>query len=107
MPSSKASGSQTATLDTEHALSTIVDAGTYVLLVDMANLADGETLQLKAKIKVQSTGTTRLAYHGVYRHGQSEPVVLSIPVPSVNECVFSLEQNGGTGRAFPWEIVAL
>ena len=34
MPTSKSSGTQAATIDTEHTLATITDAGTYVLFVD-------------------------------------------------------------------------
>lgn len=107
MATSKAEGSQTAVISTEHTLSTVTDAGTYVLSVDMNNMALGDKLTLRAKIKVRSTGTTRTAYTGTYAHTQENLVALSIPVPIVSECVFTLEQTAGTGRAFPWEIVAL
>jgi len=107
MATSNSDGSQTATIDTEHTLATITSAGTYVLLVDTVNLALGDKLTLRAKTKVRSVGTTRLAYEAFYAHAQSEPVKVSIPVPSTNEIVFTLEQTDGTGRAFPWEIVQL
>ena len=108
MATSIASGSQTATLTTEHTLHTNTDAGTYVLYVDAENLAAGETLELKIYTKVQSVGTTRIVFSGVYK-GENliEPVIASVPVASINEYKATLEQNGGTGRAYPWEVVSL
>ncbi len=108
MPTSKANGSQTATLTTEHTLHTNTDAGTYQLHVDASNLAAGETLELKVYHKIRSTGTERLTFSGVYK-GENlvEPNILSIPVPSLHSFKATLEQNGGTGRAYNWEVVSL
>ena len=36
----KASGTQTATIDTEHTLTTITDAGVFQILVDVVNIVD-------------------------------------------------------------------
>lgn len=107
MASSYSDGSQTAVIDTEHTLDTITTAGTYVLTVDLNNLADGDELELRAKLKVRSVGGARELYLGTYAHSQGTPVVASIPVPTVNEVVFTLKQIAGTGRTFPWEIVSL
>lgn len=107
MPTSQAEGSQTAVISTEHTLTTITAAGTYALTVDLVNLALGDKLTLRGKLKVRSSGTTRTIYTGVYAHTQDNSVAISIPIPSVSECVFTLEQTGGTGRAFNWEVVAL
>jgi len=107
MATSTAEGSQTAVITTEHTLSTVTTAGTYVLTVDLSNLADGDELELRAKVKVRSTGTTRQAYIGNYAHAQTNLVAISIPVPTVSECVFTLKQTAGTGRAFAWEVVGI
>ena len=107
MATSQAEGSQTATVTTEHTLTTITAAGTYVLTVDMNALALGDYLTLRGKVKVRSTGTTRTIYTGTYANVQDNLVSASIPIPTVSECVFTLEQTAGTGRAFPWEVVAL
>ena len=104
---SKSSGSQTATLTTDHTLATITDAGTYVLTVDTANLADGETLTLRIKSKTRSADTSRLVYEANFEHAQSENFKASPAIPVIAEGVFTLEQNGGTGRAFPWNILQL
>lgn len=107
MATSKNDGSQTAVISTEHTLDTITDAGSFVLMVDMNAMVLGDKLTLRAKVKVRSVGTTRLAYTANYSQNQGEPVAISIPIASVNEVVFTLEQTAGTGRVFPWEIVEL
>jgi len=83
------------------------DDGTFVLLVDTVNMTLGDKVTLRAKTKVRSVGTTRLAYEATYEHVQTELVKISIPIPSINELLFTLEQTAGTNRAFPWEIISL
>lgn len=107
MATSKANGSQTAVISTEHTLSTITDAGSYVLGVDLSNMALGDKLTLRVKTKVRSTGTTRLTYIANYVHVQSIENCLSIPIASPNEFVATLEQTSGTGRAYNWEVTEL
>jgi hypothetical protein len=107
MPAVEASGTQTATLDTEHTLSTITTTKVLVLLVDTANLANGETLELRVKTKILSGGTTRLAYLGRFKHAQDSTIKISAPIPSDQEAVFTLKQIGGTGRQFPWKVMSI
>ena len=104
MATSNDDGSQTATGGEDTLSSPITVAGSYVLMVDTSAMVNGDKLILRAKTKVRSVGTTRLA---TYSHAQSDPVKLSIPIASTNEVVFTLEQTAGTGRAYPWEIVEL
>lgn len=102
-----ASGTQTATLTTEHTLATDVTGKTVVLVVDTANLVNGETVELKLYTKVLSGGTERLAYYATYIHVQGEPAKYSVPVPANISVKATLEQNGGTGRAFPWALLSI
>ena len=92
----EASGTQTATLTTEHVLATETEAKVYVLLVDTKNLVNGETLELRVKLKVLTGSTSALVYYATYIHAQHEIVKSSIPVASPGfEIIFTLEQNGG------------
>lgn len=104
---SAASGTQTAVLTTEHTLATKTDAGVYVLVVDTANLANDETLELKLKTKAKSGGTSRLAYSAIYKHAQGDPNKYSIPVPIDTEIIATLTQTGGTGRDFDWNLLVI
>ena len=107
MATSADSGSQTATLDTEHTLTTQTTAGTYVLVVETTNMVAGDVLILRAKTKVKSGGTSRLAYMATYAHAQTEVNKYSVPIPIDTEVIFTLEQTDGTGRAFPWNALKL
>ena len=107
MATSEANGSQTATISTEHTLATVTTAGTFVLHVDLVNMANDDELELRVKLKVRSTGTTREYQLARFMHAQAQEVVASIPVASPQECVFTLKQVAGTGRSYNWEVVKL
>lgn len=109
MPTLEASGTQTATLTTEHVLNSGAFTGNkiYVLVVDAAALANGETLELRAYYTCLTAGTERLMWYSTYVHAQSEDMIMSAPIPSDISVKFTLEQNGGTGRAFPWKVLSL
>jgi hypothetical protein len=102
-----AEGTQTATVSTEHTLSTKTDAGTYVLVVDCGNLANGDVVELYLYTKVRSTSTERLAFSATYAHAQIEPNKYSIPVPSEVSIKATLKQTVGTGRSFDWKLLTL
>lgn len=97
-------GSQTATLATEHTLATITTAGAYVLAVDVANLANGETLTFRIYGKARSSDTERQIRALSIKDAQADELWESIPYATPHHLKFTLEQNGGTGRAFPWGI---
>ena len=107
MASIKTEGSQSATLDTEHTLATVTDSGTYVLVVDLANMVNNDRLILRIKTKLTSGDTSQLAYEATYAHAQSRDNVYSVPVPSPIEFVATLEQTDGTGRTYIWAIYNL
>lgn len=101
------SGTQAATISTEHTLATITDISTYVLVVDCNAMAAGDTVKLRAKVKTLSGSTERLAYEETLSDVQASPVFLSVPIPTVHSVKFTLEQTAGTGRSFDWSVVAL
>lgn len=102
---SKTSGSQSATISTEHTLATITDPGVYVLVVDTVNLAAGDQLELRAKTKCKSGSSSRLAFIAGYAHAQAEINKYSVPIPIDTEVIFTLKQVAGTGRSFDWNIL--
>lgn len=102
-----ASGTQAATIGVEHTLDTETNVSTYVLVVDCNNMASGDTLELRAKVKTLTGSTERLAYIETLIDAQSEPVFISIPIPTAWSCKFTLKQTAGTGRSFDWSVVGL
>jgi hypothetical protein len=107
MVSVKTSGSQSATLATEHDLATITDAGIYEANVDSANLVDGETLTIRWYGKARSSDTERLIGCMSFSHGQTDNLKKSLPIVSPHHLRVTLQQDGGTGRAFSWAVYQL
>ncbi len=111
--SEQVSGSQTATLTTEHILAEtggsndLPTGGTYVLVVDVANLVATERLDLVAYGKARTGDTARVIYRAVIAGSQDDPLVHMVPIPTAHYTKFTLEQNNGTGRAFPWAVYAI
>ena len=99
------SGTQSATLDTEHTLATETSPNVYVLAVNLANMASGDVTILRIKTKVLSGGSHTLAFTATFAGAQTEDVVYSEPVPSVHSAQFTLEQTDGTGRNYEWSVI--
>lgn len=101
---------QAATVGTEHTLvtDTPLTGKTYVLIVDTGAMVDGDTLELRVYTKVRTGGTSRVAYGPKsWSNAQAEPQKYSVPVPADVEYQATLKQTEGTGRTFPWKVVAL
>ena len=99
------SGTQAATLDTEHTLATETAAEVYILAVNLSNLVSGDVVVLRVKTKVVSAGAAALAFEQTFTGAQAEDVAYSEPVPSAHSAAFTLEQTDGTGRSFEWSIL--
>ena len=65
------SGTQTATVTTEHTLSDVNVAGSFLLEVDTVNMVDGDVLELRVYAMVLTGGTRRVAYFKRYMGSQS------------------------------------
>lgn len=102
-----ASGTQTATLTTEHSLYDAATNGVFALVVDVTNLAGVETVELRAYTKVLAGGSYVQAHSVTFAAGEAAPAVMSPPFLSPNGIKFTLTQTGGTGRAFPWAVWAV
>ena len=115
----KSSGSQTATLDTEHTLLATTDPGVYVLSVDVSALAVNtassqghpEIVELRVKKKVRTGDTIRQVYFATLLGGALvNPIIESPPISAPFGATFTLKQittTSGTGRAFPWSVEQL
>ena len=102
------SGSQTATIGTDHSLATISSAGTYQYVVDVSNLASGTTpdiLQLTIYTKCRSTDSEVLTEIFYLIGAQNIKVWKSPPFGAASaDYTVKLKQTQGTGRAFPWAV---
>ncbi len=100
-----ASGSQTASLDTEHTLSGAESGdGILQVVIDCNAMAAGDILVIRIKEKARSADTQRLAYRTTLSGAQGEPLWVSPSMIVMHDWDVSIEQTDGTGRAFPWSI---
>jgi hypothetical protein len=106
-----ASGTQAASIGTEHTLDDVALAGTFTLHVDTSNMAAGDILELRIYQMVLTGGTRRVAYYEIYTDAQPGDDLVKIGGPISNELTdagslrFSLKQVAGTGRNFPWKVL--
>lgn len=106
------SGTQSATLTTEHTLATVTAAGVYVANIDTANMAAGDVVEFRVKKPVLSGGTARTEFYAMFSGVQPTEDVLKTSVPIVVDataagCLVTLKQTFGTGRSFPFSILKL
>lgn len=102
------SGTQTATIGTEHSLVTNTTNGTFVLEVDTAALVNGDLLELRLYTKtLVGDSADALAWKGTFQHAQIAAKKISPPVASDISIRATLKQVAGTGRAFPWKLLRM
>lgn len=107
MAAIESSGTQSATLGTEHTLATPTTLNSRVLVVDASALVAGETLTLRIKGKVLTGGTERLIRESVFAGPVYETNVQSMPAVQTFGGAITLTQTGGTGRSYDWSVVTL
>jgi hypothetical protein len=99
------SGTQSATISTEHTLSTQTTAGVYILVVDVNAMVAGDVVELRIKTKYASGGTERQARVYTLSNAQEDLVFYSDPIPIDTSIKATLLQTTGTGRSFPWNLL--
>lgn len=106
-----ASGTQSASVGTEHFLSSPNIAGTFTFHVDTNAMVAGDTLELRIYQMVLTGGTARVAYFQTFSGAQSADDLIKVSVPISNELTdtnslrFSLKQTAGSSRSFPWKVL--
>ncbi len=106
-----ASGTQSATVTTEHFLSSPNQAGVFTLHVDLVNMVAGDMVELRIYQMVLTGGTQRVAYIASFQGAQPADALIAVSVPISNELTdtnslrFSLKQTLGTSRNFPWKVL--
>ena len=102
-----AEGQQTAVISTEHTLASSSVTGTFVLSVDVSNMATSDTLEIRTFKRARSSTTERLFEIVTLNDAQTHLVVDSLPFPSDGSVSVSIKQTAGTGRAFDWNLITL
>lgn len=100
----KSSGTLTADGSEQTLLSTS-DLGAYSLAVDLSNMTLGDRTRLRLKMKILSDSTAQLVYDTIYENVQGQPITYSPVIPATQGADFTLQQEDGTNRSYPWKVV--
>lgn len=108
----EASGSQAATVTTEHTLATIAGPGVYQAKIDCSVLQAGDVVELRIKGPALGSGTTRVQHYAGFAGVQPADDAMKTSVPFVVDSAagnhtVTLTQSFGTSRTFPWTILKL
>jgi hypothetical protein len=110
----EASGTQTATVTTEHTLRSVTSVGIFQLYVDCVQLATGDAVELRCYQIILNGGTKRLVQFAAFYGGvpASDPIIkVSEPLGNneddTNSLQYTLKQTFGTSRDFPWKVLNL
>jgi hypothetical protein len=106
---SAGTGTQTATLTTEHELLSINTAGVYIINVDCSLMQAGDITELRVYQIAITGGTEQEVLYGRFEGAQIEKMKKSIPVSNAltdsGSVRFTLKQLVGTGRNYYWSVV--
>ncbi len=106
-----ASGTQSATVTTEHQLANVNVAGEFVFYVDCVNMVSGDALELRIYQIVLTGGVDRVIRLASFFGAQEASGVEKMSPMVLNELTdstslkFSLKQTAGTSRTFPWKVL--
>lgn len=95
------SGTQSATINTEHILASPTTNATYEFSVDVSALDNGDLLELRVYDKIDGTNYQQI-WKGTYQHVQVNGGKVAPAKAITTQGKFTLKQTAGTGRNFPW-----
>jgi hypothetical protein len=93
------------TITSETTLATDTTNGTFVLEVDVSNLALGDLLEIRIYTITLSGGSLVQMWKGTYQHAQINNHISSPPIASDQSIKCTLNQQAGTGRTFIWKML--
>lgn len=106
------SGTQSATVTTEHTLLDVAVAGVFQLYVDRVNMVAGDILELRTYAIVLTGGTRRVFQFESWAGApDTDDIGVYFP-PIANDLTdsgslrFTLKQTQGTSRNFPWKVLS-
>jgi hypothetical protein len=107
----EASGTQAATIGTEHTLWDSSSAASYQFGFDSVNMAAGDIVEIRIYRMFKTGGTRRVTYFMPYYDAQVTDDVGKVFIPVSTGLTDSgairatLKQTAGTGRNFDWEVL--
>lgn len=105
MPTLTTNGTQTATIGTEHTLTTQTTNKFFMAYIDLTNMTSTDTVEIRVSLIIKTAGSHILYYLGTYTGAQSNPLVFVPTLPSDLSWKLTLKQTSGTGRTYDWRVL--
>lgn len=107
-----ASGTQSASVGTEHFVSSPNEVGIYIYYVDLVNMAAGDAVELRSYHMVITGGAQRVVLMEAFQGAQPADALIFWTViindlTDTNAVRFSLKQTLGTSRNFPYSVIKI
>lgn len=83
------------------------DGRTYMCQIDLTNMAAGDVIEIRAKVKIVSAGSEVVLYKVTFANAQTTPALQTPPILAPYQITFTLKQTAGTNRNFPYALVSL
>lgn len=99
-------GTQSATVTTEHTLKQDSGANSFQAAVDLTNMVNGDITEIRVYEIINATA--RQIFNGIYANVQANPLVKTPIFASAgvtNGFKLTLKQSAGTSRNFDWETL--
>lgn len=93
------------TINSETTLATDTNNGTFVLEVDVSNMANGDLLEIRVYTITLNGGSLVQMWKGTYQNAQINNHKVSPFVASDQSIKCTLNQTAGTGRTFAWKML--
>lgn len=103
------SGTQNATVGTEHVLADN-SGGMYIYSVDISAMLAGDTVELRVYIKMlNSADPLKCLWYDTFTGLAVATDQIKQSIPSLGDviCRVTLKQTAGTTRSFPWKVTQL
>lgn len=100
-----ASGNLTADGSEQTLAGATAAAGCYVLEVNAVNMANLDTVILRAYTKTYSSDTRALCFIASFSNVQVEKIKISPMIYAEGDINFTLQQTAGTNRTYRWAVL--
>lgn len=109
MPTLNNSGSQTATIDTEHVLVSLTTNKSFFGYVDNSNVIAGDRTELRTKVEIKAAaGVIEFVKDIIIGEDIVSGAITKLwyffPTPSDIKFELTLKQTDGTGRVYDWRV---
>lgn len=97
----------TTTDGTEQTLASGTAAGVYQLLLNAANMVDGDIIELRAYGKANGSDAESQMYMATFAHTQTDKLKASLAIVAPSDVKFTIKRVAGTDRSYQWGVVNL